>query len=146
VEICTIGTAQRSAESFFESLREAGVGCVVDTRLRATSQLAGFSKSRDLQYFVPRLLTSQYVVEPVLAPTDEMLDAYKNKQLEWSDYARRYCELLAERTAERATEWMRARFHVVALVCTESAPAQCHRRLAAEHLAEAWPGTTVRHL
>lgn len=48
MEICTIGTAKRSAESFFGALNDAGVDLLADTRLRATSQLAGFTQARDL--------------------------------------------------------------------------------------------------
>jgi hypothetical protein len=33
-----------------------------------------------------------------------------------------------------------------ALLCSEAGPEQCHRRLAAEHLAAAWPDVTVTHL
>jgi hypothetical protein len=33
-----------------------------------------------------------------------------------------------------------------ALLCAERKPDRCHRRLAAEAIAAAWPGLSIRHL
>ena len=44
MEVYTIGFTQRTAESFFGALRQAGVKRMVDVRLNNTSQLAGFAK------------------------------------------------------------------------------------------------------
>ena len=145
MEICTIGTAKRSAESFFGALTAAGVQAVLDTRLRASSQLAGFTQARDLSFFVPRLVGAQYAQVAELAPTAAMLDDYKHRRLGWEAYAGQYLDLLERRQAALRLQWL-ARFDRVALVCTEPAAERCHRRLAAEHLADRWPGASVAHL
>lgn len=44
----TIGFAKKSAQRFFELLREAGVKRILDVRLNNASQLAGFAKRTDL--------------------------------------------------------------------------------------------------
>ena len=79
MKIFTIGFTKKSAEQFFESLHLAGVKRVVDVRLNNVSQLAGFAKKNDLAYFLKQLCDMDYLHLPSLAPTKEMLDAYKKK-------------------------------------------------------------------
>ena len=52
MRICTIGFTNKKAEDFFNRLKQSGVKRVVDVRLNNLSQLAGFSKRDDLQYFL----------------------------------------------------------------------------------------------
>ena len=44
MKIFSIGFTKKSAETFFNSLRGAGVKRLVDVRLNNVSQLAGFTK------------------------------------------------------------------------------------------------------
>lgn len=146
MEICTLGTAKRSAQSFFGALNDVGAQAALDTRLRASSQLAGFTRARDLAFFVPRLVGAEYVQAGELAPTAEMLDGYKRGRLDWHAYETCYMHLVLERGVHTTLGWIPQRFDRIALICTEVTPERCHRRLAAEHLADAWPGTTTVHL
>jgi uncharacterized protein (DUF488 family) len=77
MRICTIGFTHKSAEDFFSRLRKASVQRVVDVRLNNMSQLAGFSKRDDLQYFLKAILNIEYVHLPILAPTQEIMDEFK---------------------------------------------------------------------
>ncbi len=52
MKLYTIGFTQSTAESFFTRLSQAGVRKVVDVRLNNISQLAGFAKKKDLEYFL----------------------------------------------------------------------------------------------
>jgi uncharacterized protein (DUF488 family) len=118
---------------------------LIDVRLNNTSQLAGFAKRDDLQYFLREICGADYHHEPALAPTDEILDAYKKKQISWEEYEVRYNALLSERAVEKAVD--RRLFDVPAvLLCSEPTAEQCHRRLAAEYLAGKWGGIEVIHL
>ncbi|MDB9335472.1 DUF488 domain-containing protein, partial [Nodularia spumigena] len=45
----------KKAEQFFETLIKAGVKRVIDTRLNNVSQLAGFAKKNDLEYFLRKI-------------------------------------------------------------------------------------------
>jgi len=56
MKIFTIGFTKKSAEEFFTLLKDAGVRRVIDIRLNNTSQLAGFAKARDLEYFLKAIL------------------------------------------------------------------------------------------
>jgi uncharacterized protein (DUF488 family) len=145
VEIHTIGFTKKSAADFFRALQRSGIKRLIDVRLNNTSQLAGFAKRDDLQYFLRELCGAEYRHEPTLAPTAEILDAYKKKQISWDEYETRFIDLLADRTAETAVD--RRLFDVPAvLLCSEPSPQRCHRRLAAEYLAGKWGGAEIVHL
>ena len=102
IEICTIGfTRPHSAATFFGALREEGVRRLLDVRLNNSSQLAGFAKRDDLEYFLREICDAEYVHEPdLLAPTNELLKSYQTRELSWSEYADRFLALVAQRTVE----------------------------------------------
>ena len=142
--IFTIGFTQKSAERFFGLLAEAGVGRVVDTRLRPGGQLAGFANGRDLPWLLDRLVGCGYLHLPVLAPTAEILDGYRRDH-DWTHYVIRFEARLDERGGPAGLD--RAAFAAApsCLLCSEATPEHCHRRLVAERLAQAW-GAEVVHL
>lgn len=145
VQIHTIGFTRKSAEQFFGLLREAGVRRLIDVRIHNTSQLAGFSKSADLRYFLREILDADYVHEPRLAPTEQLLEDYRKKRTSWESYVRIFNALLAER--EIATTLDRALFDRPAvLLCSEPTADRCHRRLVAEYLQRHWGDVTIVHL
>jgi hypothetical protein len=77
IPVFTIGFTKKTAPQYFEKLGAAGVKRVVDVRLNNVSQLAGFSKRADFEYFLKEILHVEYVEAPLLAPTQDLLDAYK---------------------------------------------------------------------
>jgi uncharacterized protein (DUF488 family) len=93
MQVFTIGFTQTSAESFFTRLQKAGVRKLVDVRLNNMSQLAGFAKRNDLRYFLGAICGIEYAHRPELAPTQEMLDAYKKQKVQWSEYEKRFLDL-----------------------------------------------------
>lgn len=145
LEITTIGFTQSSAEHFFERLRHAGVTRVLDVRLHNVSQLAGFAKGKDLDYFTQKILAGVYEHDLRLAPTDELLGSYRKDHLPWSWYERKFLELMAERNVPRSLDRGPFDRNKTALVCSEATASRCHRRLVAELLQEAW-GARVVHL
>ena len=80
MKIFTIGFTKKSAESFFTLLKNSGAKRLVDVRLNNVSQLAGFAKKEDLKYFLRAICGMEYLHLPELAPTQEMLDAYKKEK------------------------------------------------------------------
>jgi uncharacterized protein (DUF488 family) len=142
--VYTIGFTRKSAAEFFGLLRGAGVRRLIDVRLNNVSQLAGFSKRDDLAFFVKELCGADYVHEPRLAPTQEMLDAYKKAKGDWAEYERRFLRLVADRQIEARLD--RGLFDGAALLCSEPTPEHCHRRLVVEYLAGKWGGIEVVHL
>lgn len=131
MKLYTIGFTKRTAQGFFEALEGADVSRVVDVRLRANSQLSGFAKVPDLPYFLNRMCGISYGMEEMLAPTAELLDAYKKKQVSWDEYAEGYKTLIKSRGAG---ELNISSLDGACLLCSEHLPHKCHRRIAAEFL------------
>jgi uncharacterized protein (DUF488 family) len=142
--ILTIGYAGKSAEEFFSILGHLVVRRVIDVRLYNTSQLAGYTKRRDLEYFLKAIIGADYTHLPAFAPTRELLDGYKKGQLAWPDYERQYRSLLASRQPHISLN--AAMLDHSCLLCAEPTADQCHRRLAAEYLQGIWPELTIQHL
>jgi uncharacterized protein (DUF488 family) len=143
--VSTIGFTKTTADGFFERLLNAGAKKVVDVRLHNTSQLAGFAKADDLAYFLKKIGGIQYVHQPLLAPTDPMLKAYKKEKGDWRAYEERFLGLMSERQIEN--RFKPEMFDGACLLCSEATPHHCHRRLVCEYLNEKWDGAlTVRHL
>jgi len=141
----TIGFNRTSAARFFGALRLAGVRRLLDVRLHNTSQLAGFAKRDDLAFFVAELLGGDYQEEPLLAPTEELLTAYRGRKLDWRCYSTAFADLLVDRQVEHHLP--RHLFAgPTALLCSEASADRCHRRLVAEHLATTWGDLEIVHL
>lgn len=145
VKVSTIGFTKSSAEHFFDRLLKAGIKKVVDVRLHNTSQLSGFAKADDLAYFLRKIGGIDYVHEPLLAPTDPMLKAYKKEKGDWRAYEQRCLSLMTEREIEK--RFKPEMFDGACLLCSEDKPHHCHRRLVCEYLNEKWDGALdVHHL
>ena len=146
MDLFTIGAAGTTAESFFERLRDAGVGRVIDIRLANTSQLAGFSKAQDLPFFLREITGAEYVHEPRLAPTQELFEHLKKRKGDYRLYERGFLALLEERGALEVLDRDALEATPSALLCACATPDRCHRRLVASYLADAWGGVRVVHL
>lgn len=142
--VFTIGFTKKNAEQFFTRLKQPGLQRVVDTRLNNVSQLAGFTKKDDLRYFLREVGQIDYVHLPTLAPTQEMLNAYKKNGGDWDTYEKQFLALMAERRIETSIDK-----NLVAgacLLCSEATPHHCHRRLVAEYLRGKWGDVEIQHL
>ena len=144
MKVFTIGFTKKNAERFFTQIRKAGISRIVDIRLNNTSQLAGFTKKDDLKFFLREICNIDYVHMPELAPTKEILDAYKKKSGDWNAYEHQYIELLNKRRIESTLP--RNLIDGGCLLCSEATPEQCHRRLAAEYLRDRWGDMEIHHL
>lgn len=142
--IFTIGFAGKSACEFFTILKDAGVRTVIDIRLNNVSQLAGFTKEQDLPYFLQEIAGIKYVHKPELAPTQDILNAYKKKEIDWSEYEKQFRRLLLERHIENVVTPQDA--DNSCLLCSEPKSDKCHRRLTAEYLRELWGNVKIVHL
>src|SRR3954468_17343929 len=129
MKITTIGFTKTTAEQFFRRLIEAGVSRIIDVRLNNKSQLSGFAKSVDLKYFLKTINSMDYLHEPLLAPTQDMLDAYKKEKGDWKTYELKFLTLMESRKVE--TRLDPTLFDGGCLLCSEDMPHQCHRRLVA---------------
>lgn len=145
MEVYTIGFTKRTAAEFFGALKQAGVKRLLDVRLNNSSQLAGFTKKDDLPFFLKEFCGAEYVYEPLLAPTQELLDNYKKKKGSWQEYERRFLQLMEQRKIEEQID--RRLFAVpTVLLCSETTAEHCHRRLVLEYLGKKWGDVKAVHL
>lgn len=145
VELATIGFTKTTAANFFDRLKKANVKKVIDVRLHNTSQLAGFAKADDLAYFLKEICGVQYAHQPLLAPTDDILKAFKRDKGDWRIYEHSFLRLMEERRIE--TRLKPDMFLGGCLLCSEDKPHHCHRKLVCDYLNTKWDGTLkVRHL
>lgn len=145
IEIFTIGFTKKKAEYFFEKLKKAGVKRVVDVRLNNVSQLAGFAKKDDLIFFLKEIGDMDYMHLPELAPTKDILDAYKKHKGDWETYERKFIELMERRHIEDKIP--KEILDKGCLLCSEDKPHNCHRRLVAEYLKKKWDEEVeIKHL
>ena len=81
----------------------------------------------------------------MLAPTEAMLKAYRKEKGDWQDYERQFRALMRERKIEH--HFSPEALDGSCLLCSESTPHHCHRRLICEYLNQKWHGAlTVQHL
>jgi uncharacterized protein (DUF488 family) len=144
IKLFTLGFTKKNAETFFEMLKKFGVEKLIDIRLNNVSQLAGFTKKDDLKYFLKNICNCDYMHEPLLAPTKEILDAYKKKEITWSEYEERFSNLLISRKAN--TLLSLSELHMSCLLCSEPTADKCHRRLVAEFFKHSFEEVEIMHL
>lgn len=144
MKIFTIGFTRKSAEKFFTLLRKSGAKRIVDVRLNNVSQLAGFAKRPDLEFFLREICHMDYVHLPELAPTQDILDEYKKNKGDWNVYEQKFLELMRHRRIEDTVP--RELLADGCMLCSEDKPHHCHRRVVAEYLREKWGDIDVVHL
>src|SRR5689334_18165054 len=145
MEIYTIGFTKKTAAKFFETLKRAAITQLIDVRLNNVSQLAGFTKKADLAYFLKQICDAEYIHYPLLAPTDELLNAYKKEDHDWAKYEEGFMNLMRDRKIEEKVDKQLFSTPSV-LLCSEATAEHCHRRLVAEYLAEKWGAIHITHL
>ena len=143
MKLFTIGFTKTSAQNFFERLKNAKVRRIIDVRKNNISQLAGFAKEKDLKYFSKEIGNIDYFHNLELAPTKELIDGYRKKEIDWQEYESVFNALLKERKVEDLDPKL---FKNACLLCSEDVPHQCHRRLVAEYLKKFWKNLEIIHL
>jgi uncharacterized protein (DUF488 family) len=144
MKLFTIGFTKKSAETFFTKIKNSGAQVLIDVRLNNVSQLAGFTKKNDLKYFTSEICKIGYLHLPVLAPTQDILTAYKTQKGDWGLYERKFLELMEERRIEETLS--PDQLDGGCLLCSEEKPHHCHRRLVAEYLKDRWDDVEIEHI
>ena len=144
MDLFTIGFTKKTAKQFFELLKKNQVKSLIDTRLNNKSQLAGFTKKEDLEYFLKEIAGIKYVYKPEFAPSDEILTKYKKGSMDWEEYEVKYFQLLKERNILHNMDF--SIFENACLLCSEHSPQNCHRRLLAEYLSQHNASLKIIHL
>lgn len=144
IKLYTIGFTGKSAEKFFNLLRNNYVKKIVDTRINNVSQLSGFAKGSDLKFFAKEIGNIEYEHNIDFAPTKELFSRYRNKKISWEEYEVEYLNLLDMRKVAQKTDI--EKLHENCLLCSEHTPEKCHRRLLAEYLKHVKNDIEIIHL
>jgi uncharacterized protein (DUF488 family) len=144
MQLFTIGFTQKSAREFFNLLEDNGVRKIVDIRINNTSQLSGFAKGSDLEYFSRVILDIPYEHVLDFAPTQDLLKRYRDKETTWDEYEKEYLSLLRDRKILENLDL--ESLDGACLLCSEHLPDHCHRRLLAEYIQSHHPGLEIIHL
>ena len=144
MKLFTIGFSKKKAERFFGLPRASGAKHIVDVRLNNVSQLAGFAKRDDLQYFLSDICGMGYVHLPELAPTKEILDDYRKQNGDWKTYEIQFLDLMRQWQIAHSVD--QDMLSDSCLLCSEDEPHRCHRRLVAEYLNDQWGGVEITQL
>lgn len=145
ITLFTIGFTKKSAEQFFELLKENKVKTLVDIRISNSSQLAGFAKGNDLEYFVKTICGIDYKHITDFAPTKDLLDKWRKEEITWEQYTEVYTNLLKDRCIMK--KFGIGIFDNACFLCSEETPNLCHRRLLVEYLKEhSVEEITIKHL
>ena len=125
-------------------MRKNGVKKLIDVRLNNVSQLAGFTKQDDLKYFLKELCRIEYYYYGQLAPTEDILKGYKNKEISWEQYELEFNSLITKRKIEAIISL--DLLTDACLLCSEATAEHCHRRLLAEYFKKVYKRINIIHL
>lgn len=143
-EIFTIGFAKKSAEDLISTLKTNNVTKILDVRLSPNSQQSGYAKQDTLEYIL-RLNGIKYEHNALLAPTKQVLEDYR-KDKDWEKYEKSFNLLLDERKPSIKINFDNVENRRLCLLCTESEPNRCHRRLVAEYIVKQRKDIQINHI
>lgn len=146
MDLFTMGFTKKRAEEFFKLIKRNQIELLLDIRLNNQSQLAGFTKGKDLAYFLKEICHCMYDHNILYAPTKELLQSYKKEEITWLEYERQYRDLMIKRKIEDDFKKNYSQYSKILLLCSEPTPENCHRRLLAEYLKEHLENCTIKHI
>ena len=144
IHLYTIGFTKKTAEQFFGLLSRNGVKRLIDVRINNSSQLAGFSKSPDLEYFLRIIGNMDYTYIEDFTPAKDLMTDYQNKRIDWDKYQKIYLDLLKERNV--LAKYSIEDFDGACFLCSEDTPDHCHRRLLVEFFKAENNNVEITHL
>lgn len=134
---------KKTAQCFFELLRKNNVSTVLDIRRNNTSQLAGFSKYPDIEFFLKELCSINYINDIKFAPTDQILKDYKSKKIIWNEYVIQFNRLMEVIKIKDYIKEEYRSYDNICLLCSEEKPNKCHRSLVADYFSEVLGGEII---
>lgn len=140
MSIYTIGFTKKTAEVFFNMIKDNNINILVDIRLNNTSQLAGFSKFPDVKYFLKNLSNCEYIHDVRLSPSERTLKDFKAKRINWEEYVIDFNKTLEEREVKKYIEekYIKYKDKNICLLCSEVKHTECHRSIVSEIFKEIW--------
>lgn len=144
--VYTIGFTQKNAIKFFESLKENNIELVIDIRLNNTSQLAGFAKYPDIEFFLNKITNIRYIHDKNFAPEEYTLKRYKKGDIEWKEYVVEFEQTMLNRKILDHIKEQYDKEDNICLLCSENSHIKCHRSLVAEKFKDVFNDIVIINL
>lgn len=144
IKIFTIGFSKKTASQFFSILKQAQVIKLIDIRLNNNSQFCGFTKSRDLPFFLRLILNADYEIIEDFMPPANLLSAYRNQEITFQKYKKEYKKTLKKR--DILDRYDLNQFTNCCFLCSEAESKNCHRRLLVDFFKEHHSDIKIIHL
>lgn len=145
-KLYNIGFTKKTAEVFFELLKKNNVETVIDIRLNNTSQLAGFAKFPDIQYFLTQICNIGYIHDKKFSPAETTLKKYKSKEIDWKQYTEEFNKTMSEREIGKYIAETYCDFDNMCLLCSETTHKYCHRSIVSEKFKEQFSNISIINL
>jgi len=117
---------------------------LIDIRRRPNSQLSGYTKSDNFEYFLKELSGVRYLNDLDLAPSKELLYSRRKEGLDWNNFSLEYINQLNSKKLDNCLETIYS--HKTLFLCSETLPDKCHRKLLVDKLYELDNNISVIHL
>ena len=137
MQLHQISAYETSAEEFFTKLQNWNVDLVLDARLHNTNQLAGFTKEKDLDYFVRTIVHADYVHDTLFAPEQNVLGVYLKGKLPYEQFFADYRAEMEERNAISQFLSRYGEYSSIALVGTATRRRRSHVEVLQSMVEEA---------
>ena len=141
----TIGSSGKSAEEFFNLIKNNNIDIIIDIRLNNTSQLSGFSKRDDLEYFLREISGTDYKHALEFAPSPEIFNGFRKKEIEYIEFKTKYTNLM-EKRGDYKNFNSNFKYNNPCLLCSELEPDLCHRKILGELIVEISKDRELVHL
>ena len=128
-KIYRLSAYETTAAEFFQRVAAEETDLVLDVRLNNSSQLCGFTKKKDLEFFVPKLSGAKYVHDLLYAPDKGLLELYTKKRIGWEEYSDAYDLLLDKRKAMAIYAKKYKDFACVCLLGTQTKKRRSHNEV-----------------
>ena len=140
IKVFTIGFGGKTKDQFMEILDAVGIRALIDIRLWRVARFVPWAGGENLA----TAPGGRYIYVPEFAPTKELLTGYRDGTVDWAGYEKIFNELLTARRAEELFD--ASALDHICFLCSEKTADQCHRRLAAEYLAQHLANIRIVHL
>lgn len=144
MQVYTVGFTKKTASCFFKLLNNNNnKDLIIDIRLSNTSQLSGFAKYPDIEFFINNLTGIEYKHDKFFAPTNEILHNFKKKIIDWDEYQIEFNNLMQERNIVKHILDNYSDNKNICLLCSESTSQNCHRKLVANYFENVFEDVVI---
>ncbi|KKK61410.1 hypothetical protein LCGC14_3014610, partial [marine sediment metagenome] len=127
--------------TYIENLSANYKKTIIHEKIKAALK---YTKENDLKYFLRKVANIDYIYFEEFAPDQTLLKKYRAKEVNWTQYEEEYLNHI-----KKSNIWKDLDINIfqnACLLCSESSPKKCHRRLLAEFIVNKYKGESFQIL